>query len=70
MQAILRLKEVIARTGRSRSSIYNDIKQHQFPAQIKLGARAVGWLEAEIEDWLLVRIAVSRSANDSTRFAE
>jgi len=27
-----------------------------FPKPIKLGARAVGWLESEIEEWLQARI--------------
>lgn len=57
---ILRLNEVIARTGRSRSSIYADIDRGEFPKPIKLGARAVGWLEKEIEAWISQRVVQSR----------
>jgi prophage regulatory protein len=49
---ILRLPEVIKVTGLSRSSIYAMIDRGQFPKQITLGARAVGWLDSEIEAWI------------------
>ena len=59
-QRILRLNEVTARTGRSRSSIYADIERGEFPKPIKLGLRAVGWLDSEIEAWIQSRIEQSR----------
>lgn len=58
--AILRLTQVIARTGRSRSSIYADIKAGRFVAPISIGRRAVGWLAHEIDEWIAARIAQSR----------
>jgi predicted DNA-binding transcriptional regulator AlpA len=36
----------------------------RFPKRIKLGTRAVGWLEQEVHAWLLKRIAASRGADD------
>ncbi len=58
---ILRRKQVEARTGLSRSGIYERIAAGTFPAPIKLGnGRAVGWLEHEINDWLFSRIEASR----------
>jgi prophage regulatory protein len=59
---ILRLPEVKRSTGLSRSTIYLKIAQDTFPKPIPLGARAVGWLEAEIQDWLQRRIDASRKA--------
>jgi prophage regulatory protein len=59
---ILRLPEVKRSTGLSRSTIYLKIAQDAFPKPIPLGARAVGWLEAEIQDWLQRRIDASRKA--------
>ena len=50
---ILRLKKVKDRTGLSRSTIYLRIQEGKFPKPINLGARAVGWLENEIEAWLM-----------------
>ncbi len=64
---ILRLKEVKARIGLCRSSIYGlmdrDGPYHdaEFPQSIKLSTQAVGWLESEIEAWLASRVAASRS---------
>ncbi|MFT3806706.1 helix-turn-helix transcriptional regulator [Arenimonas sp.] len=60
--SILRLPDVKARTGLSRSTIYLRVAQKTFPTPINLGGRAVGWLEAEIEDWLAQQIAESRKA--------
>lgn len=59
---ILRLNEVIARTGRSRSSIYADIDRGEFPKPIKLGPRAVGWLAGDVNAWIQGRIEMSRNA--------
>ena len=49
---ILKLPDVMAMTALSRSSIYDFIKKKTFPAPCPLGARAVGWLEAEIVAWI------------------
>ena len=57
---ILRLPEVITRTGLSRSSIYLRITRNEFPHSISLGGRAVGWVEHDIETWLEEKIAASR----------
>jgi prophage regulatory protein len=54
--SILRRKQVEERTGLSRSTIYLRIQEGTFPRPINLGARAVGWLENEIEAWLASRI--------------
>ena len=59
---IIRLKEVIFRTGYSVSAIYRFIQEGTFPRQVKLGPRQVGWVESEIEDWIQARIAASRGA--------
>jgi prophage regulatory protein len=59
---ILRRKQVEQRTGLSRSSIYDAVKAGTFPAPINLGERAVGWIEAEVSDWISRRIEQSRKA--------
>lgn len=56
--SILRRKQVEHRTGLSRSTIYLRIQEGSFPRPINLGARAVGWLENEIEAWLVARLEV------------
>ena len=59
---ILRLPAVKMRTGLSRSTIYLRIAQGTFPKPVSLGGRAVGWVEAEVQDWLQRRIDASRCA--------
>lgn len=50
---ILRLPAVRNLTGLSRSSIYSYVALGDFPKPISLGPRAVGWLDSEIEEWVL-----------------
>ena len=57
---ILRLPQVKNQTGLSRSAIYQRIADGAFPKQIDLGGRAVGWLEADIQNWIKHRLAQSR----------
>jgi prophage regulatory protein len=54
---VLRLPELSKRVGLCRSSIYSLIRQGSFPRPIPLSARAVGWIESEIEQWLAERAA-------------
>ena len=56
----LRLPEVLERTGLSRSTIYLRLGAGRFPRPVPLGARAVGWIEAEVDEWVRERIAESR----------
>lgn len=51
-ERILRLPEVLLRTGLSRSTIYARISESRFPAQRKLGTKIVGWYESEIDGWI------------------
>ena len=60
---ILRLPAVKARTGLSRSTIYLRVSQGTFPKPVNLGARAVGWVETEIQEWLQRQIETSRKAS-------
>ena len=60
---ILRLPAVKACTGLSRSTIYLRVSQGAFPKPVSLGARAVGWIEAEIQEWLQQQIESSRKEN-------
>ena len=60
--SILRLPAVKERTGLSRSTIYLRISEGKFPTSVSLGDRAVGWIEAEVNDWLNKQIEASRKA--------
>jgi prophage regulatory protein len=59
-KTIWRLPEVQARTGLSRSSIYDKMSKGEFPLSINLGLRAVGWDSDDINGWIQRRIDDSR----------
>lgn len=58
--SILRLAEVTAITGLSRSTIYERIKAKSFPQPISLGERAIGFVSIEVDEWIEARIKESR----------
>jgi prophage regulatory protein len=60
---ILRLPAVKSRTGLSRSSIYQHVADGSFPRPVSLGARAVGWVESEVEWWISRKIKESRGGS-------
>jgi prophage regulatory protein len=59
LQRMLRLPEVLASTGWSRSSLYQKINDGKFPAPVKLDpdGRAVGWPEVDVIAYQQTRIA-------------
>jgi prophage regulatory protein len=57
MKRIVRLPIVEAKTGLKHSAIYQRIAEGTFPAQVPLGAKAVGWIEAEVDAWIDARAA-------------
>lgn len=59
-QFLIRLPQVKQRTGLSRSTIYALIKKGQFKPPINLGARAVGWLESDVSEFIENRVKASR----------
>lgn len=56
-ETVLRLPGVKGISGLGRSSIYAGVKAGTFPAPIKLGDRAIGWLSSEILTWVQSRAA-------------
>lgn len=60
--AFLRFPAVIERTGLSRSTIYLRVNNGTFPAPLKIGVRAIAWLEAEIDAWLAATVKAARPA--------
>ena len=53
---ILRLPTVVEITGTSKTTIYRWIGANQFPKPINLSNVSVGWLEADINDWIQSKI--------------
>lgn len=57
---LIRFPEVQRRTGYSKAWIYRLISQKRFPSSIKIGSRAIAFIESEIDEWVNQRIAESR----------
>jgi prophage regulatory protein len=55
--SFIRLNMVKNLTGLSRSSIYAFIERGKFPKQIKIGERAVAWLESEVNELINARVS-------------
>ena len=58
---MLRLPEVLNKTGLSRSGLYERIANGGFPEQVPLGGRLVAWVEDEVNEWLLERISLRKT---------
>lgn len=59
MKKLMRLQAVKETTGLSRSSIYAD---SSFPKPVKIGERAVAWVEDEVLNWVDERIQAREAA--------
>jgi len=62
VEALIRLNEVKARVGLSRSAIYAKISAGTFPMPVPIGSRSIGFVASEIESWIQSRISERRKA--------
>lgn len=46
-----RMGAVVRMTGLCRATIYRMIAEKRFPAQVRIGSRAVGWRWTDLERW-------------------
>ena len=49
---ILRQPSLRSKTGRANATTWKDVKEGTFPPPIRIGPRAVGWRESEVNAWL------------------
>lgn len=62
MQNLLKLPAVQAKTCKTTSRIYAEMAEGTFPKPIKIGSRAVAWVESEIDAWIESKIADREAA--------
>jgi len=55
-QKILRKQEVLRRIGVSASTLWRMVRDGWFPRPVRISANRVGWLEAEIDEWICLRL--------------
>ena len=58
---LIRLSEVIRKTGFGKTWIYKLISAGKFPKQIKIGVRSIAFIESEIDEWIYKIISDSRN---------
>ncbi|QQG30029.1 AlpA family transcriptional regulator [Pectobacterium carotovorum] len=58
---LIRLSEVMKKTGFGKAWIYRLISQNRFPQPVKIGIRAVAFVESEIDEWIQLTIQNSRN---------
>ncbi|KHS64171.1 DNA-binding protein [Pectobacterium brasiliense] len=58
---LIRLSEVMKKTGFGKAWIYRLISQNRFPKPVKIGIRAVAFVESEIDAWIQLTIENSRN---------
>ncbi len=66
----IKLKEVMAICGKSRSSLYAAIQKGEFPAPVKVGGRASAWIRSEILQWTQDCIRASRNRLEEPMLSE
>jgi prophage regulatory protein len=54
---LIRLPRVCRESGLGRSSIYAYVKTGAFPKPVRVGVRAVAWVQREVDEWVARRIA-------------
>ena len=63
---LIRLNEILSRTGYGRTTIYRKMEDGSFPKSLKLGgtpkdpnefdSRAIAWIEDEVDQWIESKI--------------
>ncbi|WP_211130537.1 helix-turn-helix transcriptional regulator [Serratia surfactantfaciens] len=66
VRLIIKMPEVMRRTGNGKAWIYRLISQVRFPRSVKVGARAIAFLESEVDKWIS-RCIEERDALISTK---
>ena len=64
---LIRRKELEDRIGLARSTIYRMINEGMFPRPVRIGRRAVAWLESDIERWIAARPAADPTEHSASR---
>ena len=62
-ESFIRLKKVESKTGLKKSMVYDLMSRGEFPKSIKIGERAVAWIESEIDAINAARMA-EKSADE------
>lgn len=54
---LLSLRDVLARTSRGKSALYEDMAGGRFPRPVSVGPARKAWVSTEVDEWIAARIA-------------
>ena len=55
--SLLRMPEIVRRTGLSRSTVYRMVERGEFPGPVQLTSRTVAWASCDVDGWIKRRIS-------------
>ena len=61
------VKQVVDRTGLSKTTLYDRMKAGSFPKSIPLGPQKVAFLQSEVDAWIAAQVAARDSGYDIRR---
>lgn len=61
---LITAKETLKRVQRSKSWLYKQLSNGAFPKPVKIGARAISFIESEVNLWIKEQITLSRGCSD------
>jgi len=67
---ILRMPSVCEKIGLSAPTVYRMVAAGAFPAPVRIGARATGWVSEQVDAWIEERIAQGNKARAKPAPAE
>ena len=62
---VIRLPEVLARTGLGRSTIYKLMSENNFPKVVKMTKRTSVWISDEVDQWIDSRIKLRLESEEN-----
>ena len=63
-ERMLRTGEVMARTGLGRTTLWRLERDGGFPRRRQLVGNVVGWIEAEVDEWIAARPVAAAADSD------
>ncbi len=64
MNKLIKRQQVEERTGIGRAYLYRLMSEGRFPRPVRVGTRAVRWLESDIQEWIEARVAEQQAGSD------
>jgi prophage regulatory protein len=61
-ERLLRLHDVVRSVALGKTAIWDRVRAGRFPKPVRIGVRAVAWLESEVQAWIAARIAARDDA--------